>query len=105
MSAFSAMFDVLFADANMAKEAAYAPAAGGLFSVQVMTRAAAAMESPFGMSVVSPSLLADLRRSDVAAPVVGDRLTIDGVVYMVNAAPRAEADGLIWTLELVEPDA
>jgi hypothetical protein len=58
----------------------------------------------FGESrAVLPTLLIDVRRSEVAEPASGDTIEIDGELFEVIAAPIIDSVRLMWTCEAAPP--
>jgi len=99
--AFSAMFDALFADPNVAQDATYTPVAGAAVMVRVIISQPDVMAQPFGVSVVSESTTLKVRVSDIANPVAGDLITISDVAYKIKGKPQRDSKRHIWLLETV----
>jgi hypothetical protein len=100
MTAFVMAINAIFDDANLAATALWR--AGGsdpVMPVRVLRRAPDAVVGFGDSRAVLPSVLIDVRRSDVAAPAVGDTVEIAGDVFEVIAAPVADSLGLVWTCE------
>ena len=53
----------------------------------------------FDAGLAAPAHVADLRVVEVAAPVPGDLLIVDGATYIVRQA-RQDAERLVWRLDL-----
>ena len=109
MTIFATMADALFADPNLATEATSTPPlppGGDSAAVRIMTRTpdpnAGLGAMGFRMSVGEQgiALVADVRRSDVAAPLKGGTLTIGERHYQIAAEPELDPAGLIWSLNL-----
>ncbi len=49
--------------------------------------------------IASSTTVLDLRVSDVAEPVAGDTLALDGRTVVVQGTPLLDAEGLVWTLD------
>lgn len=80
--------------------ATYTPPAGEPVAVTVVRRQPSA-EVSFGTAGFQGAALeADVRASEVAAPVSGASLVIGDQTFVVAAAPRQDAMGRIWTLPL-----
>lgn len=102
MSAFAAAIDLIFADPNMAVQAAWLP--GGLSpgqSVRVIRKAADQVTGFGAAHVWSESMMIDVRVSEVAQPAPGDRIVIAGETFDVQGEPLRDRERLVWTLELV----
>jgi hypothetical protein len=99
-AAFAAAIDAIFRDANVAEDAFWR--AGG---VGVGTAVRVIRKSPdevvrFGDSrAVLPTLLIDVRRSQVAEPAAGDTVEIDGELFEIIAAPTLDSFRMVWTCE------
>lgn len=102
MTVFDTMVDTLFADPNLAVAATFqhgtvAPV-GCLVALKRPDREAAL----FASGGVVAELVAEVRASEVPAPVEGDTLTIAGTVYTIRR-PERDRDRLVWSLPLREP--
>lgn len=51
------------------------------------------------IAIHTPTLLVDVRVSDVATPQEGDTLTIGALLYAVQGEPVRDAQNLVWTLD------
>jgi hypothetical protein len=110
MSVFDTALDTLFRDNSLAEDAVFTPAAGSAVDVRaVITRSqvdsfslgrAGLRLSPSDQAV---SIVADIRRSDVAVPKKGDSLTVGALTYPVREIPVLDAQSLTWRLTLGEP--
>jgi len=100
VTAFAAATEVLFADPNLARDAVYRPAGtGDGIPVRVMLRRPDRIES-FGQTrLASSTTMLDVRASEVAEPVAGDTLEVDGRTVVVRGTPLLAAEGLVWTLD------
>ncbi|QQR68392.1 MAG: hypothetical protein IPI58_05920 [Alphaproteobacteria bacterium] len=89
----------LFADPHLATTIAWHPIGGG-----AALNLRAVLRNPdlvtgFGEGrVATTSMVVEIRATDIAAPRPGDRLEIDGAIYVVQSEPLADAARLIWTL-------
>ena len=100
MTAFAAATDVLFADPHLARDAVYRPAGDGDgIPIRVMLRRPDRIESFGETRIASSTTLLDVRVSEVAEPVVGDTLALDGRTVVVQGTPLRDAKGLVWTLD------
>ena len=87
--------------------ATYTPAVGAAVAVRVITTRGATESAGMtrsGFRVASEdqsgALIADLRKSEVAAPKAGDSLTIAGTVYPIKGEPLLDSEGLVWRITL-----
>lgn len=102
MSVFSAAIDAIFADQNMAADAVWriAGVSPGV-PVRVIRSAPDDVQNYGLSSVVSQTLMLDVRVSEVAAPKKGDLCEFGGETYIVQSTPRRDREGLVWTVALV----
>ena len=100
MGAFDLAANALFADANLAVIAIFAPQAGGSNTVRVITRAPDSLQDAGSMVVETPTLTLEVRLSDCSVIVAGDRFTINSVTYTVQGAPRRDDLQLIWQVDV-----
>ena len=100
MSAFAAAVDVLFANPHLARDAVYRPGgAGDGIPVRVMCRQPDRIDSFGETRLASSTTTLDVRVSEVAEPVSGDTLALDGRTVVVQGTPLLDAEGLVWTLD------
>jgi hypothetical protein len=100
VTAFAATTDVLFADPHLARDAVYRPAgAGDGIPVRVMLRRPDRIESFGETRLASSTTMLDLRVSEIAVPVAGDTLEVDGRTVVVQGTPLLDAEGLVWSLD------
>lgn len=104
MDAFSAGIDALFTDPNIARGATWrAGGAGDGAAVRIVTRKPD-QTGGFGDSrAIMPTMLIDVRPSEIPNPASGDTFEIDGVMFEVIATPMAGSLGLVWTCEAASP--
>jgi hypothetical protein len=99
-AAFAAAIDAIFRDANVADDAIWR--AGGLgdgMPVRVIRKSPDEVVG-FGSSrTVVATVLIDVRVSEVASPVSGDTVEIDGTVFEIIGTPVRDALGFAWTCE------
>lgn len=102
MSAFSAAMDAIFADPNMAADATWS-----FRGIDPPVACRVILKSPDDMTgwgdarIVSETVLADVRVSDVVAPESGDVVAIGADYYRIQGKPRRDRERLVWTMELV----
>ncbi len=100
MSVFAQASDDLFDDPHLALKALWrANGADAGIPVRVILRRPDEVVGFGDSRAVLPSVLIDVRRSDVAAPAAGDTVEIAGDVFEIIAAPVADSLGLVWTCE------
>lgn len=106
MTAFTSAVAALFRDPNLSAAATYqatpdAPAPlPAPVAVRVMTRRPDMTESFGSARAWSETTLVDLPVASVAAPLRGDRITLDGVAYRIQSEPRRDRERLVWSLDL-----
>ncbi len=104
MDAFSAATDALFADPNIARDALWrAGGAGDGVVVRVITKRPDQAVGFGDSRAILPTMLIDVRRSEIPNPASGDTVEIDGIVSEVIAIPVADSLGLVWTCEAAPP--
>lgn len=96
MTAFSAMIDTLFTDANIAQDAVYSSTGA---TVRVIVKAPDRRADVFDAGVVDETAVLEVRVSEVPAPAAGQTFTLGGVIYIVQGRPRRDSLGLVWTVE------
>lgn len=104
MDVFAAATDVLFADPNIARPAIWR--AGGVgpgTMVRIVTRRPDQVVGFGDSRAVLPTMLVDVRRSEVAEPASGDTVEIDGETFEIIAAPTIDSLRLVWTCEAAPP--
>jgi hypothetical protein len=104
MDAFAAATDALFADPNIARNATWrAGGAGAGIPVRIITRRPDQVVGFGDSRAVLPTLLVDVRRSEVSDPASGDTVEIEGEVFEVIATPTIDSMRLVWTCEAAPP--
>lgn len=100
MDAFASATDVLFADPNIARDALWRTGGVGPgIGVRIVTRRPDQVVGFGDSRAVLPTLLVDVRRSEVPDPVSGDTVEIDDDTFEIIAAPIADSLGLVWSCE------
>ena len=104
MDVFAVATDALFADPNIAMDAVWrAGGVGDGTTVRVITRRPDQVVA-FGESrAVLPTLLVEVRRSEVAEPASGDTVEIEGEFFEIIAAPTTDSVRLVWACEAAPP--
>lgn len=95
--ALAALFRVFGVDALYTAPGGGSPVACRLAWVTQADRPVSLFE---GVGVSTPARLAELRVSEVPLVEEGGTVTVGGTAYAVHAAARADADRLLWRLEL-----
>jgi hypothetical protein len=103
MTAFSAMIDALFADPAMARTVTYTPVAGITQTLRAVIKSPDRIVDVREMAIHTPTLVVDVRVSDVPDPNQGDTLTIGTLLYTVQGEPVRDAENLVWTLDCTRP--
>lgn len=104
MDAFAAATDALFADPNMARAATWrAGGAGAGISVRVVTRRPDQVVGFGDSRAILPTLLIDVRRSEISDPGSGDTVEVDSEIFEVIATPTIDGLRLVWTCEAAPP--
>lgn len=96
---YQEMVDAIFDAPDMAVTATYKPKAGGTISVKVIQRTPESRKSMFQTNTYQAAYGADVRKTEVAAPVEGDEITIDSDDFKVRKAV-ADDKKLVWLLDL-----
>lgn len=100
VDAFTAAIDALFTDPNIARIAIWRP--GGVASgvaVRVIVRRPDQVVGFGDSRVIMPTLLIDVRRSEVPEPASGDIVEIAGETFEIIASPIADSLRLVWVCE------
>ncbi|MBN8955774.1 MAG: hypothetical protein J0H17_04160 [Rhizobiales bacterium] len=104
VDAFAVATDALFADQNIAVDAIWrAGGAGPGTAVRVVTRRPDQVIGFGDSRAVLPTLLINVRRSEVAEPASGDTVEFGGDLFEVIAAPVIDSVRLVWTCEGASP--
>ncbi len=94
------MITALFADPILSRLAIYQPQGSSSFALRVVARQPDALIGFGDGQIHTATSLFEVQARDVAQPVIGDQLTVDGVTYIVQSEPTADSDRLIWTLNV-----
>ena len=104
MDAFAAATDALFADPNIARDAIWRAGGAGVgIAVRVITRRPDQVVSFGDSRAILPSMLIDVRRSEIPAPGSGDTVEIEADTFEIIATPVSDSLGLVWTCEAAPP--
>lgn len=98
---FTFATDALFSDPSLSFPADYRTDATGVTQPVRLVRASeGTADFRFGDTALrSPAHRYRVRRSEIAEPLDGDRITIGAAVYVVRGAPALSANGLVWTVD------
>lgn len=99
---FGAMIAALFSDPILSKAAVYLPkGSADVIDLRVMTKQPDVI-ADFGEGQIhAATTLFEVQRQDIAQPKTGDRLTVDGITYIVQSEPIADRERLIWRLDVI----
>ena len=103
MNAVAAAIDAIFSDPNIGVAAIWKP--GGTppgVAARVIRKSPDATESFGRTSVVLPTLVLDVRKSDVASPQDGDVVEIASESFRVVGEPMIDSLGFVWSCEAVQ---
>ncbi len=100
MTAFVAVFDALFADPNIGREAVYTSDGSTPALVRIVSRQADAITDFGDARLWSETTRIDLRVADVANPRPGDRVEIGGDAFLIQGEPVRDRERLVWTVDL-----
>jgi hypothetical protein len=103
MTAFQEMIDALFADPAVARTVLYTPVAGTPKTIRGVIKSPDRIVDVRDIAIHTPTLVVDVRVSDVPVPNEGDILTIGTLLYAVQGEPVRDAENLIWTLDCTRP--
>lgn len=99
-AAFVAAIDAIFRDGNVAEDATWRPGdAGPGIAVRVVRKTPDQVVGFGDSRAVLPTVLIDVRRSDLADPLAGDTVEIGTVVLEIIGTPVLDSLGLVWTCE------
>jgi hypothetical protein len=104
-AAFVAAIDAIFRDGNVAENALWrAGGVGGGTAVRVIRKSPDEVVGFGDSRAVLPTVMIDVRRSDVAEPASGDTVEIDSELFEIVAAPTLDSLRLVWTCEAASRD-
>lgn len=100
MTAFAAAIDTLFADPTLARDALWRAGGTGDGTAVRVIRKRPDQVVGFGDSrAVLPTVLIDVRQSEVPSPAAGDTVAIESETFGIIATPVSDTERLIWTCE------
>ena len=100
MSVFNAAIDLLFADANIGREAVYIAEGGAPVLVRAVMRRADEVTIFGDARLWSETTRIDLRVIEVPNPRPGDRIEIDGEAFLIQGEPVRDRERLVWTVDM-----
>ena len=98
--AVSAALAALFADPNIGRDAIYIADGGSPRLVRVVARRPDDITGFGDARIWSETTRLDLRLAEVANPRPGDRIEIDGEVFLIQGEPVRDRERLVWTVDL-----
>ena len=84
---------------HLGRDAVYAPDGGEPVTVRVIAKRPDEIVGFGETRIHAGTTLFDIRTSETAEPRPGDRITVDGLDYLVQGEPVRDAERLVWTLE------
>src|SRR5512134_3984693 len=100
MNIFSAALDDIFDDENVGEGALYFAAGQGEGTpVRVIAVQPDVVTEFSDTRLARATARFEVRASEVAAPKAGDVIEFKCARYVVQGAPQADADRLVWTLD------
>ena len=104
-AAFRAAIDAIFRDGNVAEDALWrAGGAGDGIVVRVIRKSPDEVVGFGDSRAVLPTVMIDVRRSDVADPAAGDTVEIGTLVFEIIGTPVLDSLGLVWSCEAAPGD-
>ena len=104
MDVFLAATDTLFADPNIARDATWrVGGVGAGATVRVITRRPDQVVGFGDSRAILPTMLIDVRRSEVPSAAAGDTVEIEGDTFEIIATPVVDSLRLVWTCEAAPP--
>ena len=100
MTAFAAAIDTLFADPSLARDGLWrAGGTGEGTAARVITKKPDQVVGFGDSRAVLPTVLIDVRQSEVPSPAAGDTVEIESETFAIIATPIGDTERLIWTCE------
>jgi hypothetical protein len=99
-SAFAAAVDAIFRDSHVAEDAIWrAGGAGGGVAVRIVRKSPDEIVGFGNSRAVLPTVIIDVRVSEVGSPAAGDTVEIDGDLFDIIGTPTLDSVGLVWMCE------
>jgi hypothetical protein len=105
LDGFPGAVDALFADRNIGEDALWRT--GGLgdgVEVRVIRKSPDKIVGFGDSRAVMPSVLIDVRSSEIAMPAIGDTVEIGTAAFAIIAEPMSDSLNLVWTSEASRRD-
>jgi hypothetical protein len=105
VDAFPGAVDTLFADRNVGEDALWRT--GGLgdgVEVRVIRKSPDKIVGFGDSRAVMPSVMIDVRVSEIAVPAIGDAVELGTVTFEIIAEPVSDSLNLVWTCEASRHD-
>jgi len=100
VDAFAAATETLFGDPNIARSALWRTGGVGAgLAVRVIAKRPDQVAGFGDSRAVLPTMLVNVRRTEVPDPATGDTVEIDGDLFEIIATPAADSLRLVWTCE------
>ena len=101
MGVFAEAIDDLFADPNLARDAAWrAGGTGAPVTVRIVLRQPDRIGSFGETRLLTATTVIDVRTVEVAELAEGDGFEIEGETFVVQGEPVRDSERLVWTAEL-----
>jgi hypothetical protein len=94
---FSRAVDACFEHLGVA--AVYTPDGGAPLDIRAVARRPDEIVGFGDTRIHAETAVFDVRVSEVGIPRPGDRLTVEGVAYVIQGEPVRDPERLVWTLE------
>jgi hypothetical protein len=101
VKAFAVAIDALFSDPNLTADAVHH--AGGAdpgAPVRAILRRPDRIGEFGETRIVAETVMIDVRVGEVATPLEGDTIEVNGMVYVIQSEPIRDAERLLWTIEV-----
>ncbi|PKR54407.1 head-tail joining protein [Thalassospira marina] len=99
---FDPFYAALFNDPFVSNSADYQPETGeNIAGIRVIVSAPDVTTPVMGFDAVSATMIIEVRATDIAAPKRDDVFVIDGIAYVIKAAPKANSTRGVWRCEAV----
>ena len=99
MTGISLAVDAVFA--RLGQDALFTPQGGADILVRVIGKRPDAIVEFGETRIHAETARFEVRVSELAGPLPGDQVTVDGVDYVVQGEPeRRDPDRLVWTLDV-----
>jgi hypothetical protein len=100
MNALEMALEALFSDPNLGRDALWRAGGMGDGTAVRVIRKRPDQVVGFGDSrAVLPTVLIDVRQSEVSGPAAGDTVEIEAETFAIIATPVSDTERLIWTCE------